>query len=186
MQTHSATGFCGKTSFHFLFWYRLPCPRTVRLAGHFFWFLFISQKRGWWKFWVSSPWLYVNTHFAFNVIWNDDLRYKVMESQDQTSRRFVDHGASSLHFWDHIILFQVSNWRGNSWEAMGFITTWLAHFRVKCLVFPKQCGLKPFDEEMENNMQKISTIVHIWLKTKGEKTSEEEIIWFFLSWYCLD
>lgn len=43
-------------------------------------------------------------------------------------------------------------------------------------VFPKQCDLKPLDKEMEKNMQKITTIVHICLKIKEERTSEKETI----------
>lgn len=31
---------------------------------------------------------------------------------------------------------------------------------------------------MKKNMQKISTIVHIWLKIKQERGSEKEIIFF--------
>jgi len=35
--------------------------------------------------------------FDFSVTGDDDSRYKVMENQDQVSRRFVDDGAISLH-----------------------------------------------------------------------------------------
>lgn len=36
-------------------------------------------------------------HFAFSVTGVDDSRYKVMENQEQVSRRFVVDGAISLH-----------------------------------------------------------------------------------------
>lgn len=74
----------------------------------------------------------------------DDSRYKVMENQDQASRRCVDDGAISPHLWDHTISFQV-----NIWQAMEFITIWLANFRVKFLVYPKQCDLTLLDEKMK-------------------------------------
>lgn len=105
-----------------------------------------------------------------------------MDNQEQVSRRFVDSGAISLYLWSYMILFQVNIWSGNSWQAIGFVTTWLAKFKVRCPVFPKQCDLKPLDEEIEENMQKISAIVHIWLKIKKERTSEKGMIWFFLIW----
>lgn len=85
------------------FWPHFLSPRWIWLQGHFFWFLFIPQKREWWKFWIGSPWLYVNMHFVFNINGDHDSRYKVMESQDQVSRWFVDDGAISLHLWDHRI-----------------------------------------------------------------------------------
>lgn len=120
-------------------------------------------------------------HFAFSVTGVDDSRYKVMENQEQVSRRFVVDGAISLHLWAHYF-FSSEYLECNSCQDMGFITIWLANFRVKCLVFLKQWDLKPFDEETEKNMQKISTIVHIWLKIKKERTSEMEIIWIFFIW----
>lgn len=46
---------------------------------------------------ISSVWLQVNMHFAFSVTGDDDSRCKVMENQDQVSRRFVDDGAISLY-----------------------------------------------------------------------------------------
>lgn len=110
----------------------------------------------------------VFVHSWLSVSWGDDSRYKVMENQDQVSRRCVDDGAISPHLWDHTIWFQV-----DIWQAMEFITIWLANLRVKFLVFPKQYDLTLLDRKMKKNMQKISTIVHIWLKIKNERGSEK-------------
>lgn len=89
-------------------------------------------------------------HSWLSMSWGDDSRYKVMENQDQVSRRCVDDGAISPHLWDHTISSQV-----DIWQAMEFITTWLANFRVKFLVFLKQCDLTLLDEKWKRICRKL-------------------------------
>lgn len=66
-----------------------------------------TQKTEWCKFWVRPLWLHINTHFTFSITGDDDSRCKLMQNQDQVSRRFVDDSAISLHLWDHMIYFAV-------------------------------------------------------------------------------
>lgn len=153
----------------------IPCPlfQIIMTGRPLFLISFYTSEEGMMEI-LGVLQSCVFIHSWLSMSQSDDSRYKVMENQDQVSRRCVDDGAISPHLWDHTISFQV-----DIWQAMEFITTWLANFRVKFLVFLKQCDLTLLDEKMQKNMQKISTIVHFWLKIKQERRSEKEIILFF-------
>lgn len=166
IQTHPVKGFCWKTLYAF---FLIPSPlfQGIMTGRPIFLISSYTSEEGM-KEILGDLQSCVFVHSWLSVSWGDDSRYKVMENQDQVSRRCVDDGAISPHLWDHTIWFQV-----DIWQAMEFITIWLANFRVKFLVFPKQYGLTLLDRKMKKNMQKISTIVHIWLKIKNERGSEK-------------